>query len=297
MTSILAMLPEGERMKSKNRDARYQVRKTTGVIIICVALLGGLIFSISFIPPASTLKELFRELGVVLFTVCGVSMIYEIFISEKHFKDFFAILKNQIERGESNAAICEKLGIREIFERRDKFEAKYSFGELTAEATIGTTIRIVGRTLYLVLNKPEVFKLALKKGSSIELCFFNPETNPHILEELAYFIPSDTQAAIHSFNRDFLSWFESERPIGNFEIRYHDVHLLESYLTILSDNAGIAVWDLSFGRDVTAKRIFLLDTTIGLGQNLGKRYDKIWNMSNTMFKYKNKKISINNLLI
>ena len=78
-----------------------------------------------------SLSDLVREFGVVLVSVWGVSLFYEHFLAERHFNKFHMNLKSLISQGEMNAAVCEGLGILEIFRSRRDFEGKHS---LVAEA-------------------------------------------------------------------------------------------------------------------------------------------------------------------
>ena len=93
-------------------------------MLVILALVGIILIFVSMtLPHAWPLAVDFsRELGVVLLSACSVSRVYEFFVAEKHFAKFAESLKSQIERGETNAAVCERLGILRIFGSRAQLE-------------------------------------------------------------------------------------------------------------------------------------------------------------------------------
>lgn len=190
---------------------------------------------------------------------------------------------------------CSEIGLIEIFLNREFFQNKYPLSTIVTEATTGSKFRIIGRTLFLLMNRPEEIQTAIMQGANVQMCFFDTNANSFILKELAYYEISDTISAISTFKRFFIDWLKDKTPPGSFEIRYHQVHLLESYFTFLYSGKQIAIWDLSFGRDISAKRIMLFDTKIGLGADLDKRYQQIWDLSKPKFKYIDKNISLDEL--
>ncbi|HEX8140190.1 MAG TPA: hypothetical protein VF544_21685 [Pyrinomonadaceae bacterium] len=297
----------------KRHTIRGEVRKTAAVIIFIFCLIGTLLIVVSVALPAdsevsvalpdakavyvalpkehSLLKDLTRELGVVLLTVCGVSMIYELFVAERHFEKFLAFLHKQIERGESNAATCERLGIREIFTSRALYEAKYPLMQVADQARPGSPFRIIARSLYLVMNKPEAIKYALLQGANVELCCFDPASDSDVLSNIGHLEPSDITGALSTFRKEFVKWLEEKQPPGRIELRFHQIHVFDTFFSYQFDDHTLAAWDLSFGRDVTAKRIFIVEASKGLGADLHTRYEMMWNLAVPRFVYSNKTIS------
>lgn len=196
---------------------------------------------------------------------------------------------------ENISKTCNELGLIEIFPNRELFQNKYPLSTIVTEATTGSKFRIIARTLFLLLNRPKDIQTAIMQGANVEMCFFDTKADLFILRELAYFEIFDTHSAISTFKRFFVDWLKDKTPSGSIEIRYHQVHLLESYFTFLYKGKQIAIWDLSFGRDISAKRIMLFDTKIGLGADLDGRYQQIWELSKAKFKYSDKTISLDEL--
>jgi len=206
--------------------------------------------------------------------------------------------KKTIGFGNSNDDIkdaCNELGIRAIFAQRDVYQVSYPIQNIVKSAFPGSTFRVVARTMYLLVNRFEEVKQALIRGAKVELCCYDPDADPSVLEQLAFYTPMDTIAALLIFRRQFITWLQETLPVGTLEIRYHKIPLLESYFSFAYDSEVLCVWDLSFGRDVTKKHIFVLDDKRRLGANLYTRYNQIWESSIIKFKYYNKKIELNNL--
>lgn len=286
-----------DKLEHHQATVRRDVRKTTALILLIFALVGGVLVALSFALPEEHhfWREFCKELGIVLLAVCGVSIVYEVFVAERHFKQFFSNLQTQIERGESNSAVCERLGIREIFPTRDLYEAKYPLMQQASVATAGSTFRVIARTLYLMMNKPEAIKRTIAQGAHVQLCFFDPEIDSPALRDIAELETFDTIAALATFRKQFARWLEETKPSGSVEIRYHQIQLFDSFFSFVAGGESLAVWDLSFGRDISAKRIVLVDSTKGLGADLDRRYNLIWEQAIPQFSYSNKRISLDRL--
>jgi hypothetical protein len=284
-------------MNEAHNTVGGEVRRTTGLIILIISLVGALLFAISVALGETHhfLKEFSRELGVVLLTVCGVSMIYELFVAEKHFHQFFSVLRGQLERGETNAAVCEALGVREIFPSRDLYERKYPLTVRLSGVAAGGTLRIIARTLNLLMSKPEPIRQAIARGARVEMCFFDPDVDSPTLRDISELEQFETIAALRSFNKNFVKWLQEKSPSGSIEIRYHQVQLFDSFFSFPIQGEQLAVWDLSFGRDITAKRIFLVDVSKGLGADLHWRYDLVWEQAVKKFEYADQQILLDEL--
>lgn len=91
-------------------------------LMLTFILIGLVLILVSFAIPhegvwKNYLRDIFRELGVVASSVFTVSLLYERLIAKKHVQQFLGLLRDLIEQGESNAAICARLGIVKIFTR------------------------------------------------------------------------------------------------------------------------------------------------------------------------------------
>ncbi|MBW2618047.1 MAG: hypothetical protein JRC92_04150 [Deltaproteobacteria bacterium] len=278
-------------------ESSYGIRKTTGITIIIIALIGLIFFILSYALPEqmTTINKLIRELGIVLFAVCGISMIYEVFVAEKHFSKFADMLHKQIERGENIAAACMQLGIVEIFSRRDNYEDKYPLSEIANSVTPRSAFRVIGKTLFMIMGKPNYIKEAMKRGGTIELCMFNPEINIDTLRQVLGAETSDSMSALSVFRNHFMEWLRNERPPGRIEIRYHKIDLFDSYFGFVLNGTEFVAWDIEFTRDVATNKVIMFNPTIGLGKELKERYDKMWKMSEQKFIYKDRKIEVDEL--
>jgi hypothetical protein len=296
-----------------HQTLKGEVRRKAATVLLIFFLLGLVLFVVSLALPSPThqvaaspgpnniyvtvpeqhslAKDIARELGIVLLTVCGVSMVYELFVAESHFGKFFDFLYKQFERGESNAAVCERLGVREIFTSRALYEAKYPLAQVAGEAGQETTLRIIARSLFLVMNKPEPLKRALTRGARVELCCFDPEGDFTILREIAFLERSDIEAALSRFNREFIPWLKQSRPEGQLELRYHRIHVFDSYFKYSLEGQPYGALDFSFGRDVTDKRIFVFDLSKGMGADLDTRYEMIWGQAVPVVVYRDGELS------
>lgn len=96
------------------------ITRHIGIILV---LSGLLLITVSFLIPGlgpwhSLLRELTKELGIVLLAVFGVSLLYELILAKRYIRTFLHLLGREVMKGESNAAMCAYLGIRKIFPNR-----------------------------------------------------------------------------------------------------------------------------------------------------------------------------------
>jgi len=241
-------------------------------------------------------RGLARELGIVLLAVFTVSLIYELALAKKYVKHFLVLLRGEIERGETNAAVCERLGIRRIYPARNEFEQAFPLERVISGLTTGSRLRIVAKSLFLVMGKPHTIKSALERGARVELCIMNPTSCAEI-SKVPDLVVEDIYAAIAVFRREIAEWVVKDKPPGTLELRYHMFPMWDSYLYSWNGIDGIAVWDLSFGRDVTRKRIFLLEPNKTMDRDLSSRYDNVWSHSSTevVFEYAAQCVNTNKL--
>lgn len=275
-------------------------RQMIPVLIIVILILVGLLFisaSILLEPNGKYhfFEDLFRELGIVILAVFSVSLIYELVIAKKYFSNFLNLLRKQIEQGESNGAVCEYIGIKQIFKTRDIFETTYSLERTLAYIKTGSKIRFVAVSLLYIMTKSELIKEAISKGGEFELDIYNPDTSNKAYEEIQNLQISDIISTINIFKTDFIEWIKKDKPTGKIELRYHEFTLFDSYSSFDLNSNRFGVWDSSFGRSSTRKRTFIIDLDKPLGKDLHQRYDRIWNRSISMFHYNGKDIVTNRL--
>jgi hypothetical protein len=245
----------------------------------------GLVDSAQPLSVAGYLHGLFRELGIVAVAVCGVSLIYEQHLAEKHQQRFLGLLRAQFEEGHSNAAVCAQLGIRQIFPTRSTFEIEYPLQSLIYDLGRGETLRAVGRSLYQLMCKAQNLQGAVAQGARIELCLFDPRVGKEEIARSPDVRYSEIESALHAF-LELVEWLEKATPTGVVELRFHRVVLLDSCLQLKKQRSeGTYVWDLSFGRDFTEKRILRVDPSKPLGADLRRRYELVWEKAEQAFLY------------
>ena len=118
--------------------------------LLLFSLMGVILILASGVLPDAPrlLRDFSRELGVVLVTVCSVSMIDEVFVAARHFAQFSKLLRQQIAGGEANAAICERLGIARIYPTRRDFQTAYPLLKVAQSASPDWRFHMVGKSLF-----------------------------------------------------------------------------------------------------------------------------------------------------
>jgi hypothetical protein len=282
-----------------NPSTGRHVGSTTRLILSVFALGGLLLISVYVIllqlDKWVVFRELLRELGIVLFSVFTVSLVYEVWLAEKHLQSFRDLLRLEMEQAETNASSCGQLGILEIFVTREDFDRKYPLKSLMIELDKASEVRIVAVSLFHVINQFQAIKKAVQLGARVNLCMLNPRAFCTVETALPDLAKQDIEGTISTFKKNIVEWVRAEKPPGVIELRYHDRYLFQSYARFMSSERQLGVWDLSFGRHTKDKRIFLLDVTRGLGSDLSKRFDFIWNTATIAFKYEAFEIKVDNV--
>ena len=264
-------------------------------LTLVLAMAGLLLILISFLLPPEWMfrREFTKELGIVIFAVFTVSLVYEAMLAQRHRDKFLALLQQQIEQLENNAAVCEHFGIIQIFPRRDIFETKHPFSEAVSSLGPKDEIRIIARTLFHIMTHPEALKDAIRNGAHVQLCALKPEVLEHQAAKISVMSAKEIETAIGIFKDEIATWIKETNPPGAVVLRFHKFPLLDSCLI---DNSRV-VWDLSFGRDLVSKRIFLVNKERPFGQDLINRYDKVWESAegSTVFEYDNGKLTVDDL--
>ena len=177
---------------------------TSQLLVFCLALFGLLLLMGSlFIDEAKSpyARGLVKELGIVVLAVFTVSLIYELVLAKKYVRHFLVLLRGEIERGETNAAACERLGIRRIYPARNDFEQAFPLERITSNLAIGSRLRIVAKSLFLVMGKPHTIKSGLTRGARIELCIMSPSSCTEI-SKVPDLVVEDIHATIAVFKRE-----------------------------------------------------------------------------------------------
>ena len=136
------------------------------------------------------------------------------------------------------------------------------------------------------MSKAQIIKDAIERGAEVELCLMDPATPQGQASRITALMIPDIEAAVAVFTAAIVSWVGVRKPPGAVELRYHDLVLFDSYTSIHGPDRNLVVWDLSFGRDVTEKRVFLLNAGKPLAADLTKRYDQIFDKAAVQFEYR-----------
>ncbi|MEK6325827.1 MAG: hypothetical protein AABN33_29670 [Acidobacteriota bacterium] len=282
-------------MKNTAEHNSSPMPATAKWVVVVFVLAGLLLIAVSVTITDAFWKDLLKELGIVLLAVFVISWLYEIAVAEKYFTTFSRRLRDIIESGESLAAACQQLGIIRIFPRRDDFDRDHPITDMVARLGDGGTLRIVARSLFHIANKPEVLKAALSRGFQVELCICDSAVSDQNVLSLTDTQPADIQAALGAFRSEIVPWLQEKKPSGSVEVKTHTHLLFDSFLHIESGSMGWVVLDLSFGRDLSAKRVFLIDAFKPFGLDLKRRYDRFWRQATTVFKYAHSGVALNSL--
>jgi hypothetical protein len=269
---------------------------STAKWVVAVFVLAGLLLiAVSASITNAFWKELLKELGIVFLAVFVISWFYEIAVAEKYFTTFSHRLRDIIETGDSLTAACYQLGISDIYPSRARFERDHQINDMLARLDDKGMLRIVGRTLFHIANKPEVLKTAVSRGFQVQLCICDPAVHDQNVLGLTDTQPADIQAAVGAFKTEIVPWLQKHNPSGSVEVRTHTHLLFDSILLIESGSIGWLILDFSFGRDLTAKRVFLVDALKPFGSDLKKRQDRLWRQSKRVFEYAQNAVALNSL--
>ncbi|HEX2060784.1 MAG TPA: hypothetical protein VHK90_08580, partial [Thermoanaerobaculia bacterium] len=205
-----------------------------------LALLGLVLIFVSTLMPHETeaekiFHEFVKELGIVLFAVLTISLLYEMFLAKKYHAEFLGDLREEIRKGESNAAACAHLGIDEIFPERGRFTSVHSLDKYARAADADAVIRIFGRSTHnLLSDRAHIFTDALSRGARMQLCILDPSSSAEELKRTQDVWPKDLPFALWNLREQLIPNIERERPEGplkgTLEVRFHRVPMLDSFL-------------------------------------------------------------------
>jgi hypothetical protein len=302
-------MSNGESIRANDHFQRFKLKSLAGISGLALIIGGLILFGVGHLEAyhedwfksdaALRLQiDLVREFGIVLVSVFGISLLYEMLLASHHFGQFFDRLREQIEKGESNASRCEGMGILELHLSRESFYAKHNFEREIGRLGDKGRIRILGRSLINVFNNRKQFEGPLKAGVRLELCLCNPKEEFDNLTRMARYSQLDTQAGLDHFNRWFLDWLTSpdEQVRGTVEIRFHDFDLLDSLFEVQQGSFHRAALDMNFGISQEERFFFYLDPTREFGRELiHGRYGVIWDRATPVFLFEKGKIVRNDL--
>jgi hypothetical protein len=287
--------------KIRRGNAEHSAATTPWLLVL--SLLGAILLmsSIMIDTRASemisreVLRDFLKELGIVVLAVCSVSLIYEATLAKRYRSEFLQDLSEQIERGESIAGVCADIGIEKIYARRDKYQADYPLRSFEPFLDADSCLRIIGRALVTAVNKVDSMQKALLAGAALEFCLFDPRGDANKTSKNPDVIPADIQLTVAVFTTQLLTWIEQEKPPGTLTLKLHRNPMLDSFFLITSKEYQFCAWDWSFGRDLPAKKIVIVNPKKELGENLRWRYDFVWNGAEEVFVYRDKAVAKNDL--
>jgi len=274
---------------------KWIIENTTMMTLLMIAIGIILILSAQWLD-LGILRSLLESFGILFTSIFFISFLYEKFIAEKHFEQFRVLIRSQLESMDSVQSMCARLGIREIFESRNDFEAKYPLFALFSKTKPNSRILAIGRSMFFFFNRGDAIKSALQNGSNMQIACISPTEISDVLMKVCYLWDSDIQSALHGVN-ELLQWIEDKKPPGTFELRVHKAPLPDSILYTESGNEKLMAWDMTFGRDTNQKRIFVIEPGEGnIGDDLLKRYEAVWSLGEVYIKVESGgRITVNKL--
>jgi hypothetical protein len=287
-------------MNKQDRTKRQDTTTTPTVLLsLLLVLLGLLLLALSGLMSdqgaAAYFRAFFKDLGIVILAVTTVHLLYHLILARSYQDEFMELLHREVALGESNAAVCAALGIVRIYPSSTVFEQDHPLSAWLPRLTAGSRLRVVGRSLFLLMGKAEILRSALRQGAQLELCLLHPDTPPAEARKITELEVFDIHAAVSVFTKKIADPIAVEKPPGSAELRYHRLLLFDTYLHLDSPTDPVVVWDLSFGPDASAKRIVVLDARKSFAADLTRRYGDIWTGSTPAYEYKQQTVTINHL--
>ena len=263
---------------------RRWITENTTLLSLLMIALGVIFIFISKELSQGVVRDILESFGVLFTSIFFISLLYEKFLAEKHFSQFKKVMGDQLLAMDNLQSICTRLGIREIFETRNDYEKKYPLLELLSRVKTNGKILVAARTLFHFLNKEEAIKRALEKGAHLQMTCLTPTCINTALADLSFIKVSDIKTPLEVL-LDLLPWIEEHKPSGTIELRTYEQPLPDSLLYVETDDKNIVAWDMTFGRDLIHKKVFLLEpASTNLGTDLLNRYMKLFNSGKECLK-------------
>jgi hypothetical protein len=287
-------------MRESQLDQAREINIRSILVTIILTIVGVGLFICAewapFLGPAdSWQRDLVASFGVFFIGVLVVGWLDEKLRIQRHFSQFRQLVHEEIRKIDTIQSKCLKLGIVELFETRSAFDSDYSFAELINLTKPRGRILCIARTLFHFLNKEAEIKAGLRKGIQFDLACLEPAGITDQMRLLTKAYPEEIQSALICL-KSISDWAQEQRPEGGIELRYHRLYIPDTALAIETESGAFLAWELSFGRDLTHKRILILDPEPGnLGQNLLERYSQVWDNSECRFRIHKGDIQVDNL--
>ena len=155
---------------------------------------------------------------------------------------------------------------------------------MLAGVKTGGRVLVVARTMFHLLNKTEAIKSAMLGGARLELVCVDPSNIDETLAAISFIKTSEIKTPLEVLG-DLCKWAEGTQPPGILELRASRQPLPDSFVLVELEERDMVVWDLSFGRDLTHKRVLVLEPAKGnLGANLIERYETIFSGARQLLK-------------
>ena len=201
-----------------------------------------------------------------------------------------SVPNGKIRRGSVDAGVS---GIAEIWLSRNEFDIQYDLEDVLDRVAGGGRVRVVGKTLMLLLSQSELLRKAISAGVNVELALIDPRAGEALFRRIPDVHIDDLAPAVRNFV-SIAHWVAETKPSGSFEVRYHDEPLTDSFTEYDGAQFCRVMWELSFGQSRNAKRVLVLDPTIngGLGNDVRARYAKIWQQAKPQFEYRDGQIKV-----
>jgi hypothetical protein len=284
-----------DRAKGGGRSTTIPVVLLSLLLVLLGLLLLALSGLISDHGVSAYFRAFFKDLGIVILAVTTIHLLYHLILARSYQDEFMELLRREVAIGESNAAVCAALGIVRIYPSSTVFEQDQPLSAWLPRLTAGSRLRIVGRSLFLLMCKAEVLRSALRQGAQLELCILHPDTPPAEAARITELKVFDIEAAVSLFAKKIAEPIAAEKPTGSVELRFHRLALFDTYLHLDSPTDPVVVWDLSFGPDASAKRIVVLDARKSLAADLTRRYAHVWAGSAPAYEYTQHTVTTNHL--
>jgi serine/threonine protein kinase len=200
--------------------------------------------------------------------------------------DVWSLLENPITDGHLHTAAFTKLGIQELFLTRNEYLREHDFSSLCSEMGPKGRIRVIGTSLFAIMVLTESLQNALMLGATVELGFLDPDAPRDVFEILKESIrENELHASLARLGEELTDWVVAATPPGSLEVRFHRLALFDSLAEFQTESQTFTVWDLSFGANLSKKKLFVLDQEKPLAKDLHHRYERIWLRGARHFKY------------
>lgn len=263
-------------MAAGNMSSRRWIAENTALLSCLMIAVGVVLILLSEHVSHRTIKSLVESFGILFASVFFVSFLYEKFLAEKHFSQFRNVMRDQLLSMNNVQSTCARLGIREIFGDRNTYERHYSLADIFAKVKRGGRVLVVARTMMHLLNKSEAIKSLLFNGAHLELVCVAPGAIDPTLAKICFLKLSDIRTPLEIL-QDLQQWAADAKPQGSLELRAAAQPLPDSFILAELEDRDLVIWDLTFGRDLIDKRVFLLEPSKGnLGMSLVDRYETVF---------------------